>query len=161
MPLLDETGAPVKRSWNTFRIHDSGDFDSPEEANRWRNIVAKNPDITFYAYTKSYSQPKIWETLKGMHKEFPNFKIIQSVGGRQDEKIDPNMPHAVIFENDDQLRRAQVSLPRTITIPVLQTKTIAMSASLSSAAVARSTAICDSTWKRLTAFATSFKLSAI
>lgn len=102
---LDEKGRPIIRRWNTFRIHDSGDFDTPEYADKWHSIVKQNPDINFYAYTKSYSHPEIWKKLKTMHEELPNFKIIQSLGG-VDERVDPSLPHAVIFENEDQLKRA-------------------------------------------------------
>lgn len=104
-PAKLEAGQNIVRRWNTFRIHDSGDFDSPEYADQWRKIVESNPDTSFYAYTKSYSHPEIWARLKSMHDQLPNFKIIQSVGG-EDEKIDPTYPHAVIFENEDQINRA-------------------------------------------------------
>lgn len=100
----DEQGNPVTRNWNTFRLHDSGDFHNPEYVDKWHNIVKSNPDIRFYAYTKSYSSPAIWDKLKALH-QLPNMKIIQSMGG-EDHMIDPDMPHSVIFETADQANKA-------------------------------------------------------
>lgn len=104
-PALDSEGRPISRKWDTFRIHDSGDFDTPEYTDTWRRIIEKNPDVKFYAYTKSYSHPEIWKRLQAMHAQIPNFKVIQSLGG-VNEKVNPVLPHAVIFENNDQLKRS-------------------------------------------------------
>jgi hypothetical protein len=43
-----------------FRIHVSGDFFSPEYVAKWREIATSRPDVTFYAYTRSWRIPRIW-----------------------------------------------------------------------------------------------------
>lgn len=37
-----------------FRLHTSGDFYSPEYAEKWYGIASNMPDINFYAYTKAW-----------------------------------------------------------------------------------------------------------
>jgi len=82
-----------KRNVTHIRVHTEGDFYSQEYLNKWARIARYfkrvNPDIKFYAYTKA------------LHLDFSslpiNFKIIQSIGGEYDDKIDYTKPHARIF----------------------------------------------------------------
>jgi hypothetical protein len=108
---VDASGNTMHREWNHFRIHDSGDFYSPEYADKWKQIIAKNPNINFYAYTKTLGESREPES-QGAHlkvkelESLPNMKVIQSVGGKHDHLVDPDKPHAVIFESRDQAARA-------------------------------------------------------
>lgn len=43
-----------------FRIHVSGDFHSVEYIAKWKEIVRKRPDVTFYAYTRSWRIEELW-----------------------------------------------------------------------------------------------------
>ncbi len=89
---LDKSGA------DTVRIHDSGDFYSQQYLDSWIVITTARPDVTFYAYTKS------------LHLNFErapeNLRVVQSAGGKHDEKIDDTKPHARIFSTDYQRRKA-------------------------------------------------------
>jgi len=38
----------------TVRIHAAGDFYSPEYVEKWTEIATRRPDVTFYAYTRSW-----------------------------------------------------------------------------------------------------------
>ncbi len=71
------------------RIHDSGDFFSQEYLDAWLSICRQLPDKVFYAYTKS------------MHLNFSkkprNLKVVQSVGGLLDHKINRRKSHSRIF----------------------------------------------------------------
>lgn len=83
-----------RRSYNTVRIHDAGDFYSQEYYNRWCDIARRLPKIIFYAYTKTV-------TLDLYSNKPENFRLIQSLGGKHDSLVDMSRPHSRIFSNDD------------------------------------------------------------
>jgi len=92
-----------KRKIKAIRVHDSGDFYSMDYLKAWLEIARLNPDVRFYAYTKS---------LPFVHKAFElglvpsNFRLIQSVGGLADSRIRQDLPHARIFGTLDELQSA-------------------------------------------------------
>jgi hypothetical protein len=86
------------------RIHDSGDFYSPKYVDHWTKIAKAHPDVQFYAYTKSHHP-----VLKGRLAEMaalPNVNIVQSLGSKYDHLVDPDKPHAVVFESPEQMKAA-------------------------------------------------------
>lgn len=87
-----------KRSVNTVRVHDSGDFFSQEYFDKWCVIARAMPHLTFYAYTKSLTLD-----LTGAPA---NFKITQSLGGKYDASVDLSRPHSRIFSTHDDRERA-------------------------------------------------------
>lgn len=92
-----------KRKIKAVRVHDSGDFYSMDYLRNWLEIARLNPDVKFYAYTKS---------LPFVHKAYelglvpPNFRLIQSVGGLADSRIRTDLPHARIFGTLEELQAA-------------------------------------------------------
>jgi hypothetical protein len=82
-----------RRSRNTVRVHDSGDFYNQEYLDSWFTIARALPQVRFYAYTKS------------LHLSFAgkpdNFQIVQSLGGKYDKLVDLTRPHARIFSTHD------------------------------------------------------------
>ena len=67
------------------RIHVAGDFFSRDYMHAWYMVAALNPNVLFYAYTKSL---KFWV---GGINELPilhNFVLTASYGGRDDHMID-------------------------------------------------------------------------
>ena len=50
-----------------FRIHVSGDFFSAKYVNAWIRIASSRPDVTFYAYTRSWRVPGIWPAIQKLH----------------------------------------------------------------------------------------------
>lgn len=92
-----------KRKIKAIRVHDSGDFYSMDYLRSWLEIARLNPDVKFYAYTKS---------LPFVHKAYelglvpPNFRLIQSVGGLADSRIRTDLPHARIFGTLEELQAA-------------------------------------------------------
>lgn len=89
----------LAKSWDVFRIHDCGDFYSQEYLNKWVEIMCKS-EKRFYCYTKSLHLD--WsEALK-----LKNFVRIQSEGGKFDDLIDYELPHARIFRSFEELNDA-------------------------------------------------------
>jgi hypothetical protein len=84
-----------------IRIHSSGDFYSAEYVLKWTAIAEQNPDIIFYAYTKSVA---MFKHIQKNGISLPlNFIIIFSLGGRQDKLIDVNNDrHSRIFASTEQ-----------------------------------------------------------
>ena len=89
-----------KRKANAIRIHDSGDFYSKEYLYKWIQIAKDNPEVNFYAYTKSLPY------FKGV--TLPNnMDIIFSVGGYRDKDINFGKDrHAQIFNSSEELEKA-------------------------------------------------------
>lgn len=88
-----------KRKNPTIRIHDSGDFYSAGYARKWLAIAWSRPSVLFYAYTKNVK----W-FQKHTHILPPNFRIIYSLGGLQDDLIDRNTDrHCRIFYSEQDL----------------------------------------------------------
>ena len=92
-----------KRKIKAIRVHDSGDFYSMEYLQNWLEIARLNPDVKFYAYSKS---------LPFIHRAYEqglvpaNFRLIQSVGGLADSRIRTDLPHARIFGTLEELQEA-------------------------------------------------------
>tara|TARA_R110002020_G_C16197381_1_gene765990 strand:+ start:113 stop:712 length:600 start_codon:yes stop_codon:yes gene_type:complete len=83
------------------RIHDSGDFYSPEYLNKWVQIANDNKEVIFYAYTKS-----IKFFIDGL-KLPKNLKIIFSEGSKTDNLINTSKHrHARIFKSKELLQAA-------------------------------------------------------
>jgi len=91
----------LKRSKVDFlRIHDSGDFYSLKYVQTWLEIIKENPDVRFYAYTKSVIFFKGYKLPK-------NFDVIFSEGGKQDDLWqEETHRHSRIFKSDEDLERA-------------------------------------------------------
>lgn len=76
------------------RIHVGGDFFNQEYFDAWLAVAKNNPQILFYAYTKSL---KFWLNRIEIVNSLPNFVITASYGGRSDELIAKhNLRHAKV-----------------------------------------------------------------
>lgn len=100
--FVDDMVAAIKerRSYNTIRVHDSGDMFSQEYLEKWYSIARQLPNHIFYAYTKSLH-------LDLYTNKPDNFRLIQSLGGKHDSLIDMSRPHSRIFSSDDARIAAQ------------------------------------------------------
>jgi hypothetical protein len=88
-----------KKKAAAVRIHDSGDFYSREYLQKWILIANSNPNVNFYAYTKSLPYFKDIKLPE-------NMDVIFSVGGYKDKSINYNKDrHAQIFDNIEQLEK--------------------------------------------------------
>lgn len=81
------------------RIHDSGDFYSPAYFEKWLNIAYKNPNVRFYAYTKSHS------FIRG--RQLPeNMDLIYSLGSKNDQLINLKTErHSKIFQSMEEMEK--------------------------------------------------------
>ena len=79
------------------RIHDSGDFYSPEYLQKWLAVAIHNPRVRFYAYTNSIQMVK--------DVELPdNFDVIFSDSGKQKHLINEEEDrHTKIFHSHNEL----------------------------------------------------------
>ena len=70
----------------TVRIHVAGDFINYTYFKSWCTVAERNPEVIFYAYTKSLP---FW--LKGRDAQIipENLHLTASRGGRYDRLIDP------------------------------------------------------------------------
>ncbi len=88
-----------RRKIARVRIHDSGDFYSPQYLEKWLEIIRRNPLTSFYAYSKSI--PFF------MRVEMPdNFQVIFSEGGKLDDWIKPTDRHSRVFTSLAELQKA-------------------------------------------------------
>jgi len=60
-----------------FRIHVSGDFDSPAYIDKWTQIVTRCPDTKFWAYTRSWRTPELLPALNQL-RALPNMQLFAS-----------------------------------------------------------------------------------
>lgn len=96
--FINLMNSEIKRKKVDFlRIHDSGDFYSKAYIQKWFTIANDNPNVKFYAYTKSFI------LFQGL--TIPdNLDIIFSEGGKHDKLINTKVDrHARIFDNKNDL----------------------------------------------------------
>lgn len=96
--FINLMNSEIKRKKVDFlRIHDSGDFYSKSYIQKWFIIANDNPNVKFYAYTKSFI------LFQGL--TIPdNLDIIFSEGGKHDKLIDTKIDrHARIFDTEQEL----------------------------------------------------------
>ena len=99
IPLMNEEIR--KKKATHIRIHDSGDFYSPQYLNKWVDIAKQNTNVIFYAYTKSI---KFFVNGLLLPK---NMKVIFSEGSKTDNLINVNKHrHARIFKSKELLKAA-------------------------------------------------------
>ena len=78
--MVDMIDKSLPKNAGIVRIHVAGDFFSQQYMDAWYSVAVANPDILFYAYTKS---TRFWV----LQNEFPilhNFVLTASMGGRLD-----------------------------------------------------------------------------
>lgn len=83
-----------------IRIHDAGDFYSAEYLEKWTLIITSLKEVEFYAYTKQVEMM--------LNAKLPNnFRVIFSLGGKQDNMIDTEKHfHSRVFESIEELTAA-------------------------------------------------------
>jgi hypothetical protein len=68
-----------------FRIHWDGDFFSREYASAWANVVRRNPDVTFWVYTRSFTNRL---NVIDLIADIPNLSVYLSVDVANEEWAD-------------------------------------------------------------------------
>lgn len=67
-----------KAGYEVVRVHESGDFYSLEQINLWHQIAVALPEVTFYAYTRSWTQVELKPHLESL-AALANFSVRASV----------------------------------------------------------------------------------
>lgn len=85
----------------TVRIHVGGDFFNEEYFRAWCIVAKNNPNVLFYAYTKSI---RVWKKLR--HLVPSNFILTASKGGKFDKEITRGMKTCeVVFSPEEALEK--------------------------------------------------------
>lgn len=86
--------ASLPNDATVIRLHVSGDFFNQEYTNAWMTVAAANPEILFYAYSKSVR-------FVSSSVVPDNMIVTFSIGGREDDLITESMKTAqVVFSPD-------------------------------------------------------------
>lgn len=99
--MVAEITRAVKKGLKAVRVHDSGDFYSVEYMLAWFEIARRLPHVRFYAYTKMVVLARRLASVTPT-----NFRLIQSLGGIGDNKIDRTLAHSRIFDSVEALHAA-------------------------------------------------------
>lgn len=101
--FVDTIDAEIKRrKVERLRIHDSGDFFDWGYLDKWLEIMKKNPNTEFYAYTKMISMFRRYSDGGMIPK---NFIIIYSYGGTEDKLINRAVDrHSWVFPSVEALQ---------------------------------------------------------
>lgn len=84
-----------------IRIHDAGDFYSPQYLMKWIQVIDSFPSVQFYCYTKSVA------LFKRLNSIPANLIVNYSFGGLLDKLIDTTKDkHVHIFGNEKELIEA-------------------------------------------------------
>lgn len=67
-----------------LRIHVSGDFDTVEYIEEWITQLMRRPDVTAWAYTRSWRVPALLESLERL-RALPNMQLFASMDPSIDE----------------------------------------------------------------------------
>lgn len=109
--MIHELNTALPKNAGIVRIHVAGDFFSPEYMFAWVNVAMMNPDVLFYAYTKSLSY---WLRYNEFISRLDNFVLTASRGGRQDNLIDEhNLREAVVVFSEERAEELGLEIDHT------------------------------------------------
>lgn len=107
-----------------FRIHWDGDFWSIDYARAWRNVVLANPNVQFWAYTRSFGDIDVVSILS----DIPNLTLYLSVDDDNRELAGEKYPEMMwadlrkTFADHDTNRPAYKCPENRKSIPLISTK---------------------------------------
>jgi hypothetical protein len=93
----------LPKDCKAVRIHAAGDFFNQAYFDMWIEIAKENPDVEFWAYTKSL---KYW--VNRINEIPANLVLTASAGGRNDELIDQYKLKHVQVVKDETLAPAEL-----------------------------------------------------
>ena len=89
---------------SVIRVHVAGDFFAVPYARVWRDLFREFPGLTFYAYTRSWTDPALRRTLIAM-QHAPNVRLWASSDWTM-QAPPPNWLEARVFRSIDDARAA-------------------------------------------------------
>lgn len=102
---VKDGGIPeIPEKAKAIRIHSSGDFFSQKYFDMWLELCRKNPDIEFWAYTKSLTY---W--VKRIDQIPKNLVLTASYGGRSDHLIkEYNLKHVEVVNDYEEIQNRPI-----------------------------------------------------
>jgi hypothetical protein len=89
----------IPKDCKAVRIHASGDFFNQSYFDMWLLLAKQNPEIEFWAYTKSL---KYW--VNKINEIPSNLELTASYGGKNDELIKSyNLKNVKVYNNIDEV----------------------------------------------------------
>jgi hypothetical protein len=85
--MVDLIQKSIPSKATIIRIHVSGDFFNQNYFDAWLKVAANNPNVLFYAYTKSIPY---WINRLTSINNTTNFKLTASIGGKHDDLVQTN-----------------------------------------------------------------------
>ena len=96
----------LPKGCNAVRIHAAGDFFNQDYFDMWLEIARENPEVEFWAYTKSL---KYW--VNRVDQIPANLVLTASYGGRNDELIDQyNLKHVKVIKDELEANGGPIDL---------------------------------------------------
>jgi hypothetical protein len=93
----------IPKDAGVIRMHVGGDFFNNKYMQAWVAIAKANPDILFYAYTKSLPY---WMALRAEIDALPNLVLTASRGGKHDHLIDEHgLREAIVVFSPEQAEK--------------------------------------------------------
>ena len=94
---------PTKvKDGDVFRIHVAGDFFAPTYTYAWIKLITDNPNVMFFAYTRSWRMHDMVDSLKEL-ASLPNMELLLSVDrdtGYPDKTVWPDFRTAFMMVDD-------------------------------------------------------------
>ena len=98
----------IPKNTKIVRIHVGGDFKTQAYFDCWMKVAETNPQIHFYAYTKSLP---FWVARMDELKSLPNFVLTASRGGWKDEFIEQyDLREAVVVYSEEQAAQLELEI---------------------------------------------------
>ena len=105
----EELELPSKvKDGDVFRIHVAGDFFAPTYVYAWIKLITNNPNIQFFAYTRSWRMHDMENSLKEL-ASLPNMELLLSVDrdtGYPDKTVWPVFRTAYMMVDDGDIFQA-------------------------------------------------------
>ena len=118
--LLDASIPKIK--FSPFRIHVGGDFFNQRYFDAWLKLALNNPKCIYYAYTKSL---RYW--VNRLNEIPHNFKLVASVGGRQDYLIEKyNLISAHVVFTELQAEKLNLEIDHDDSLAIENNKSFAL-----------------------------------
>ena len=90
-----------KNQKTAVRIHSSGDFFSKEYIAFWKGIIRQNPDVYFWAYTRSWAVDDLVEDVKELDK-LANMNLILSWDETMSRPLD-GFAKSIVYSSNDEI----------------------------------------------------------
>lgn len=90
-----------KTKRTAIRIHSSGDFFSKKYIVFWKDIILQNPDVYFWAYTRSWTVDELIEDIKELD-ELNNMKLILSWDETMVRPLD-GFPKSIVYDSNYEI----------------------------------------------------------